>query len=318
MYNEEQKKRFIRDYTGSLNTANVAVTIFNATEKFEESWNADICTKDVDALQQVIDDIVGLRAKSKWMTLTILKEYSKWCLAMKAPNACDGMLKIEAIGLNKVKKQMVANPLHLQNYLDAIFDSEYEETIDNVYRCYFWMAYMGIGEDDVSIITSEDVNLNNYTVHYKGNDIPMYRESIKVFENVTLLEDFLYKHPNYEIRRNRVAGNTILRGVKTTADALTLRRVVSMRRNEASKDAARGVKTDQQLSFYRVRMSGLFYRMAERERAGIPVDFSEAALQLMDGKEYSLYGREKLIHKQNRIERDYFDDYQRWKLAFSI
>lgn len=318
MFNEEQKKRFIRDYTGSLNTANVAVAIFNATEKFEESWNDDICTKDVNALQLIIDDIVGLRAKSKWMTLTILKEYSKWCLAMKVPNACDGMLKIEAIGLNKVKKQMVANPLHLQNYLDAIFDSEYEETIDNVYRCYFWMAYMGIGEDDVSIITSDDVNLNNYTVHYKGNDIPMYRESIKVFENVTLLEDFLYKHPNYETRRNRVAGNTILRGVKTTADALTLRRVVSMRRNEASKDAARGVKTDQQLSFYRVRMSGLFYRMAERERAGIPVDFSEAALQLMDGKTYSLSGREKIIHKQNRIERDYFDDYQRWKLAFSI
>lgn len=318
MYNEEQKKRFIKDYTGSLSTANVAVTIFNALEKYEKAWNADVCTKDTDTLQQAIDDIVGLRTRSKWMTLTILKEYSKWCLAMKIPNACDGMLKIEVVGLNKVKKQMVANPIHLQNYLNAIFDSECEETIDNIYRCYFWMAYMGIDEDDVSIITTEDVNLNNYSVHYKGNDIPMYRESIKAFENVTLLEDFLYKHPNYEIRRNRVAGNTILRGVKATADAFTLRRVVSMRRNEAIKDDSRPVKTDQQLSFCRVRMSGLFYRMAERERAGIPVDFSDAALQLMDGKEYSLHGREKLIHKQNRIERDYMEDYQRWKLAFSI
>lgn len=38
MYNEEQKKRFIKDYTGSLNTANVATTIFNAIEKYENLW----------------------------------------------------------------------------------------------------------------------------------------------------------------------------------------------------------------------------------------------------------------------------------------
>ena len=318
MYNEERKKKFIRDYTGSLNTANVAETIFNAIEKYETAWGADLCTKSTDALQPVIDEITGLRSRSKWMSLIILKEYVKWCLAMKVPDACDGMLHIETVGLNKVKKQMVANPLHLQNYLNAIFDSEYEETIDNVYRCYFWMAYMGIDEEDVSAITTEDVNLNNYSVHYRDNDIPMYRESIKAFENVTLLNSFLYKHPNYEIRRNRVEGNTILRGIKTDADVMTLRRVVSLRRNEKDDNGLRSVKTDQQLSFYRVRMSGLFYRMSERERAGIPVDFSEAAVRLMEGKEYSLHGREKLIHRQNRIERDYMEDYQRWKLAFSI
>ena len=34
MYNEELKTRFISDYTGSLNTANVATTIFNAFEKY--------------------------------------------------------------------------------------------------------------------------------------------------------------------------------------------------------------------------------------------------------------------------------------------
>ena len=77
-------------------------------------------------------------------------------------------------------------------------------------------------------------------------------------------------------------------------------------------------KTDLQLSFYRVRMSGLFYRTYEIERAGGTVDFSDAALRLMDGKTYSLSGREKIEHNQLRIERDYFEDYQRWKLAFSM
>lgn len=97
MYNEATKTRFIREYTGSLNTASVAETVFNALEKYEQGWGADLCTKGCEELQPVIDEIVGLRSKSKWMTLTILKEYVKWCIAMKIPGACDGMLKIQSV-----------------------------------------------------------------------------------------------------------------------------------------------------------------------------------------------------------------------------
>lgn len=316
MFNEEQKKKFIKDYTGSLSTANVAVTIFNATEKYELAWNADLCTRGAEDLQTVVDDVAGLRAKSKWMSLTILKEYVKWCLAMKIPGACDGMLQIETVGLDKIKKQMVASPLHLQRYLDDIFDKEFEETIDNLYRCYFWMAYGGIDEEDTILVKSEDVDLSQLLIHYKSTNIPIYREAIPAFKNAVTLTSFLYKHPNYTkpIRRDRVPGDTIMRGLKATTKTFTMRTTISKRNISAVEDGL----TDLQLSFYRVRMSGLFYRVYEMERAGIPVDFSEAALRVMDGKTYSLHGREKIVHKQNRIERDYFDDYQRWKLAFSI
>lgn len=316
MYNEEQKKRFIRDYTGSLSTANVAATIFNETEKYEEFWGADLCTKGVEELQPVVNEITGLRNKSQWMSLTILKEYVKWCLAMKVPGACDGMLHIEAVGLDKIKKQMVASPLHLQRYLDDIFDKEFEETIDNLYRCYFWMAYGGIDEEDTILVKTEDVDLSQMLIRYKTTSVPIYREAIPAFKNAVTLTSFLYKHPNYTkpIRRDRVPGETIMRGLKATTKTFTMRTTISKRNISAIEDGL----TDLQLSFYRVRMSGLFYRTYEMERAGIPVTFSEAALRVMDGKTYSLSGREKLIHKQNRIERDYFDDYQRWKLAFSI
>lgn len=316
MYNEEQKKRFIRDYTGSLSTANVAATIFNETEKYEESWGTDLCTKGVEELQSVVNEITGLRNKSQWMSLTILKEYVKWCLAMKVPGACDGMLHIEAVGLDKIKKQMVASPLHLQRYLDDIFDKEFEETIDNLYRCYFWMAYGGIDEEDTILVKTEDVDLSQMLIRYKTTSVPIYREAIPAFKNAVTLTNFLYKHPNYTkpIRRDRVPGDTIMRGLKATTKTFTMRTTISKRNISAIEDGL----TELQLSFYRVRMSGLFYRTYEMERAGIPVTFSEAALRVMDGKTYALSGREKIIHKQNRIERDYFDDYQRWKLAFSI
>lgn len=316
MYNEEQKVSFIKSYTGSLNTANVATTIFNALEKYEANWQADFCTKSKDELQPVIDEIVGLRTKSQWMTLIILKEYVKWCIAMKVPGACDGMLHVEAVGLDKIRHQMVSSPLHLQKYLDELFDPESEETIDNIYRCYFWMAYGGIDEEDTILITKEDINFEQMTITYKETNVPIYREAIPAFRNAVSLTSFLYKHPNYSktIRRDRIGGNTIMRGIKAETKTFTMRTTLSKRNIKAVEEGL----TDLRLSFYRVRMSGLFYRIYERERAGIPVDFSEAAMRAMAGKEYSIKGRIKLEHKQNRMERDYMEDYQRWKLAFSI
>lgn len=316
MYNEEQKVRFIKDYTGSLNTANVATTIFNALEKYEENWQADFCTRNQEELQPVINEVVGLRTKSQWMTLTILKEYVKWCIAMKIPGACDGMLHVEAVGLDKIRHQMVSSPLHLQKYLDELFDPESEETIDNIYRCYFWMAYGGIDEEDTILITREDISFEQMTIAYKDTHIPIYREAIPAFRNAVSLTSFLYKHPNYTktIRRDRIGGDTIMRGIKAETKTFTMRVTLSKRNIKAVEDGL----TDLRLSFYRVRMSGLFYRIYERERAGIPVDFSEAAMRAMAGKEYSIKGRIKLEHKQNRIEQDYMEDYQRWKLAFSI
>ncbi len=316
MYNEELKTKFIRSYTQSIHTANVATTIFTVMSVYEEGWQADLCTKSAEELQPVIDEIMALRSRSQWMAMTILKEYVKWCILMKVPGACKGMLNITAVGLDKVRRQMVSSPLHLQRYLDSLFDREQEETVDNIYRCYYWMAFGGIKEEDTLLIKASDVDFSEMCVRYKNTDIPIYREALPAFHNTAELTSFLYKHPHYTkpIRRNRIEGDILMRGIKANTKILTIRAVLSKR----SKFAVEQRKTDLQLSFYRVWMSGLFYRMYERERAGIPVDFSEAAANFMEGKTYHVTGRIKVKHKQNQKERDYMEDYQRWKLAFSI
>ena len=127
---------------------------------------------------------------------------------------------------------------------------------------------------------------------------------------------FCYKNPNYSrtITRDRVSGDTLMRGIRAVKKTATLRSILSKKSAKAIEDGL----TQQQLSFYRVWMSGLFYRMYDRERAGIPVDFSEAATDFVADRTYVLNGRIKLEHKQNRIEKNYMEDYQRWKLAFSI
>lgn len=315
MFNEDQKIRFIRSYTDSIKTAGVATNVFNSFEEHEKEWGADLCTRTQEELQPVIDDILGLRSKSRWMTLSILKEYVKWCQMMRIPGTNDGMLHIEVAGIDKVRKQMVSSPLHLQRYLDQVFDPESLETIDNIYRCYYWMAYGGIKEEHTLLIKKSDVDLERMLIRYRDTSVPIYREAVPAFRNVITLESFVYQHPHYEdIRRDRVPGDELMRGVKATTKTMTIRSTLSRKSAEALKAG----KTDQQLSFHRISLSGLFYRVYELERIGVPVNFSEAAVSFMEGRTYVLSKRDKIEHKQNRIERDYIEDYQRWKLAFSF
>lgn len=318
MYNEEQKTQFIRSYTQSIHTANVAETVFSAMEKYENEWGRDLCTQSAEVLQPVIDEITGLRSKSQGMSLAILREYVKWCLVMKVPDACDGMLHITTVGLEKIKTQMVSSPLHLQKYLDEVFDVEGKETVDLIYRCYYWMAFSGIKEDDTLLVTAKDIDFENMCIHWNEREYPLYREAVPAFRLASTLTGFNYEHPNYQtIRRDRIPGDTIMRGIRAVMKPKGMRSILTHR----SMDAIKEGKTKLHLSFYRVWMSGLFYRTYENERAGLPVSFSETAVDFMSGKEYAVNGVNKYIklsHKQNRIEKDYMEDYERWKLAFSI
>ncbi|MBQ8001433.1 MAG: hypothetical protein IJ298_09620 [Ruminococcus sp.] len=317
MYNEELKTKFVRGYTNSISTAEVCQTIFNAFEQYEVEWDADLCTRSAEELQPVVDNLVGFRARSKWMRLIILKDYVKWCIGMKVPGACDGMLKIETVGLEKVKHQTVASPLHLQRYLDSICEPESEETTDNIYRCFYWLAYGGVAEEDILSIKCSDVDLNNMVVRYNGTEVPIYREALPAFKNCVKLTQFVYKHPNYDklVYKDRADGDTLVRGIRS-APSIKAMRVELSRRSKAKMDEG---KTDLKLSYFRVWISGLFYRMYERERAGMPVDFSAAAAQFMEGKTYKLdRGRNTPEAKKRQLTRDYLEDYERWKLAFAI
>ena len=55
----------------------------------------------------------------------------------------------------------------------------------------------------------------------------------------------------------------------------------------------------------------------QRERAGIPVDFSGEASKFMEGKTYKLdTGRNTPEAKKRAVVNDYMQDYERWKAAF--
>ena len=319
MYNEELKTRFIQEYTKSISRAEACVQAFNAIEPFEVQWDADFCTKSAAELEPVVEQLVGFRVRSRWLRIIIFQKYVKWCLAHKVKDACDGMLQVECAGLDKVRTQMVSNPTMLQAYLDVVCDPEPEKTTDNIYRCFYWMAYSGMDEHDIMNVRCSDVDFDNMVIRYGGEEYEIHREAIPAFRNAATLTEFVYKHPNYppdkKVIRNRALGDTLIRGIRSTTSLAALRVELSRRSKKFIEDGL----TDKQLSYYRVYLSGLFYNMKKREEAGIPVDFTGVASRFMEGKTYKLdAGRNTPEAKKRAVVNDYLQDYERWKAAFNL
>lgn len=317
MYNEDLKQKFIANYTQKDSTKAVCITLFNSLEKYERRLDADICTVNQETLEPIINEIVSFRSKYKITRLAILKSYANYCISMKIPNACDGLLNVDTYGIDQVKTHMVSDPFMLQMYLNSLYEPESEETTNNIYRCFYWLAYAGIKENDILNIESADIDFENMLIRYDGLNYPIYSESVPAFKNCVYLKQFKYINPRHANDKylDRVPGNQLLRGVKGMQDIKTMR--VSLSR--VSKKKMDEGKTNLKLSCNRVWLSGLFYRKYERELAGIPVSFMEDAVQFVGNKTYKLDScRKSISNKTCEIAHSYEEDYQRWKLAFNL
>ena len=227
------------------------------------------------------------------------------------------MLEIKTVGLDKVKQQTIASPKHLQNYLNAICEPANMKATDNIYRCYYWLAYAGMAEEDIFKVKCSDVDFNKLIVQYnqKYTVVPIYPEGLEAFHNCVELSQFRYIHPNItkEIWKDRADGDILIRGIKSVSTIKAFRVELSRRSKQKSD------KTPLKLSHFRVWLSGVFYRMYEQEIIGVPPDFNAIVAQQMEGKTYKLdSGRNTIEAKHRQLVRDYEEDYERWKLAWFL
>ena len=316
MYNEYQKMRFISQYRDSDrgSIGSICESIFNTFEPYEEMWGADLCTRTKEELQPVIDKMMGLRSRTKYTKLLVLKDYVRWCLVMKVDGAKDDMLHIKEIGLDVVRTHTVKNPMELQRYLDVICEPESLKTLDNIYRCYYWLAYAGMEEEDILCVKSSDVDFDNMVVHYpkKYTTVPIYKEAVAAMKNCVCLDSFVYIHPNYkkEILRHRIDGDMIFRGVRGHITTPSMKAELS-RRSKQNEEY-----TDLKLSYYRVWLSGVFYRMYIDEINGIEPYFEEIVVSQMREKSYKIDTEKQKEIKRKQLVREYKDDYERWKLVW--
>ena len=320
LYNEDLKCEFIRQYTQKKSSVDLCLTVFSSIAPREEAWGADFCTKSTNEIRPVVENIVGFRAQSKWSRIIILRKYAEWCLNVKRyPGACDGMMKLEtdALGNEKMKSQMVTTPAHLQKYLDEVFKPTSKETVGNVYRCYYWLAYGGVEEKDIPKIKCSDVDFTNMVVNYGGREFPIYREAVPAFKSAAEATAFarpaIFNRDREDEYRKRVDGDTLMRGVKSdNSDIYKLRSSLFYAKKASESDA------ENSLTYFRLWLSGVFYRIRQREILGETPNFDDVAIERLRVK--------KVPHSENKSEEDkvkklsaeYLDEYYRWKMVFGI
>lgn len=321
MYNTTVKNRFIYQYSQSKHMQDECEKIFNLFEAYENQWNADLCTRSAEELQPIIDKMVGVRSRSQIKQFAILREYAKWCLGVGIEGATKGVLEVDTLGLSKLRLQMIPNPMSLQKFCDDIFEPESDETVDNINRCFLWLAFSGMSEKEIIDVNSSDVDIQHMVINYKGRQYPIYPQAIPALKNCVSLDRFAYKHKNYVQNfayRERVQSEKLMRGIKCLYSIIALREAVS--REAGASDIEGNRRTNLYLTHYRVYLSGIFYRAYEMEKAGYTVSFSDAADKFLEDRGYTVasYGEKELISKKKQVVRDYEVDYQRWKIAFFL
>lgn len=92
-----------------------------------------------------------------------------------------------------------------------------------------------------------------------------------------------------------------------------MRRIVNTKNRRAIKEG----RTTKKISYSRIFLCGIFYRMHQLELIGYRPDFSKIVDYIVGDREYKLDGSTVTqAVKRRRLARDYEDDYNLWKETF--
>lgn len=316
MTRHDRKVAFAEDYGHPLEERTMYWTVL-AIEKFEDAYDKDVCEFGQLELQALCDDMLGMRNSSKNVRLVVLKTYLRWCKAHGYGLAYDLLPNVDLDGLSKWRDKMVSGPDDLQAVLDQAFDKEELETQDNVYRCWLWLAFLGVARCDCGLMACYDVDLANDVIRYGEYQLPICKEALECVYNCTLLTSFNVLHSRYMNgigeRRDRVTGDGLLRGTRADYEVTTMVPLVSRSLS----------KSHRHLTYDNVRLSGTFYRKyIEEVETGTEPDFTDDGVQRIVGSlYYPPYNYTNDADFQRKLRhriKDFRTDYSLWKKAFGL
>jgi hypothetical protein len=305
VYNEDQKIKFLKDTRSSWPGAE---STFRVMQALEEEYQMDLCLLPTDVLQTYINAKFGTRSTATMTYIKFLRSYCKWC-ADNGIKTSGGIFGVEVQFDEKLKQLTASSPKHLETILNLAFDPVERETTDCLYRCYLWMAFAGIRDREAVEVKTREVDFDSLLIHHNGRSFEFYKEAVPAFKNACELPDFVYAHPKYITRRNRLPSEYLLRGVRSEKPGLTTMR---------DKMHVYLLYQNIQITYRTIFLSGIFYRAYEMERAGFTPDFSAAVIEQITkpGKVYSSVEQKK--HNAQLIEKAFLEDYQNWKRAFQV
>ena len=317
MYNEELKTQFIRQYTTKISTADFAVDMFNYLEQFENKYGSDYACMTKEQASDAVSSIQTLRASSMESRSAILKAYVRWNIDNGTENANKELLSVEFHGFSHIRSMMVKDPAHLARILNKVYAPVKDGTVENLYRFYIWMFYSGMKEDQIFLCKRGNIDYKRMEISVGDQRFPIYREELDVIVFCADAKEIAERNPlmvNVRDTIPRRPGDELYRGARNATSASAARVSATTLITSAYNNGLIDVK----LTRKSVRLSGIFYRMYEREMNGVPVDFTEDAINEMRGKTYKTNDRFTIGVKRVRIIRDFELDYANWKEAFNL
>lgn len=326
MYNEQLKLAFIDKYTDKEKTAKLVQHLFNGTEEIEKRYNLDFYAMNREQAQEAFNYASGTKVNGAGALLKILQAYVRWCKANGYP-VTDAISEVQIDVSDKIRDSYVMSPLHLKQSLDEAFPHPEENEIEYVYRSFLWLAFMGLQSSEAIKVTDTDLDFSESRLSYGGRIHPIYFESILDLKKAVTLKEFKEPRGKNGVRKQRAVGHEILRGKvtqKTLEEAVeqTFRPTISRAFRTAFDKYVKECKVvpshlSLKLTYKHVYMSGIFYRMRDRERIGFRPNFDEIVMiERRNSKESNFsrnYTERKLL---NILIRDMEKDYENWKRAF--
>lgn len=333
MLNTDQR-RYIEDkyQVSSQKTRNIVESWLERFSINEAEWGGDFTLQPREVLQPILNSIPAYRYDYAKAQLAELVSYAKWRKENDLPCGT-GIFELVVDTAYSIRECMVSSPAHLERVLSTIFEPSNLPTLDVIYRVFLWSAFIGLQDNDAVALRTSDIDISNGTIRVGDKYYQMYDEAIKDFRRAIQPGDF------YEVSRSRIRGvskkfaradgDLIMRGKKvsgSTQEPFALKDTIRSRlsrvlKNAKQKDGDKYPDIPYDLSYQKAYLSGIFYRMLERDLEGSSIDFKELATEDVERKEAmgKSYSTSKSFTRQtiiNRIAKGYETDYQNWKRSF--
>lgn len=326
----EDKIRFVKEkYPNSEVSQKAVLSTLMLMDDYELKRGEDFSQFDLDFLQQCYNEITVKNATaSHFGTSNILqrmKLYVKW-RKLNGLKCTDNIERVVIDRDESIRSSMVSSPRDLKRALDIIFDDPVLGTSDVIYRVFLWMAFAGMNDIDAVRVTKYDIEFEAMIIRYNHVDYPVYDDSRYDFRIACDITEFREKSGKHGRYRKRLTGDEIMRGTAnirflSPEDSLvktirpTLANMVRAAKNKvASSDDRPANPVALDLTYNKVKTSGLFFRWHERERLGVSPDFQSYIRNSHSGNMES----KKNSSSSNfmRSCRAIESDYNNWKKAF--
>lgn len=316
MFNEKRKLQFMKD-SGLAPEKDVWVTnVFNLLGPNEEKLGKDLALFTAEETGRALATAGVITSVTISTRIPLVVRYKDWCAEQGFDTVQVRSSEIKVDFSDNIRDVMVATPSHLASLLAESFADKYEKSAKVIYRAYLWFGFAGMEKMEAVNLRVSDVNLKQRMAHSNRDRwYTIHELAVPDVRRACELQEF-ERNVRFGVATfQRAEGDLVLRG-RMMKKEIPLEKYV---RETLRPTVQTGFKNAGHpgLSFDRIRKSGLFYAMLQREVLGIPPNFFTIAHDEFDAvhlEPVAPAAKQKTI---TRIVRMYNRDYAAWKKAFS-